>query len=225
MAVGADRHGPDHVRMTLERATLSKRPRRLSIGWRVCERSSHLPRGNLRRFVPYQFVVLPQAVGDVLRRTAPCPGHGSDVGSNSKPVNDFRHSLKTRSGGSSRIVTGIFTASPSLEDENPSKDSLVERFLGAYRLRSLAGLTWGWLKIYHDLALALPRFSAGQALALFSPSDRKPWSDGPAGRRRQGRRVVWPRGRKMCSSATRSWLSPWAGTTRCEPRAELGCLP
>ena len=81
---------------------------------------------------------------------------------------------------------------PSPGDENPSKDSVVERFLSGYRLRSLGGLTWGWLKIYHDLALALPRFHPGirdlyrsgqaeafarrvravadQALALFSPS-------------------------------------------------------
>jgi hypothetical protein len=81
---------------------------------------------------------------------------------------------------------------PSPGDENPSKNSLVEQFLGGYRLRSFAGLTWGWLKTYHDLALALPRFHPGirdlygsgqaeafarrvrtvadGALALFSPS-------------------------------------------------------
>src|SRR5215469_6640603 len=43
-------------------------------------------------------------------------------------------------------------------DESPSNDSLVEQFLSGYRLYSFAGLTWGWLKTYHDLALALPRF-------------------------------------------------------------------
>jgi hypothetical protein len=59
-------------------------------------------------------------------------------------------------------------------------------------LHSFAGLTWGWLKAYHDLALTLPRFHPGirdlygsgqaeafahrvrtvadEALALFSPS-------------------------------------------------------
>ena len=81
---------------------------------------------------------------------------------------------------------------PDPGDENPSKDLLSERFLGAYRLCSLAGLTWGWLKMYHDFAFALRRFHpvirdlfrsgqtaafaqqvravADQAFALFSPS-------------------------------------------------------
>lgn len=91
---------------------------------------------------------------------------------------------------------------PSPGDENPSKDSLADQFLRAYRLRSLAGLTWGWLKNYHDLALNLPRFHPGirdlyrsgqaeafahrvkavadQALALFSPlyeETLERWSD------------------------------------------------
>jgi hypothetical protein len=60
------------------------------------------------------------------------------------------------------VLWGLIGARYRFPDPGDEERCEAEaRFLDGYPMPSFGGLTWGWLKIYHDMALSLPRFHPG----------------------------------------------------------------